>query len=206
MSNFDFDDFRARAATRLFSDDGALPVAGDHVLNPDFAPLVNKLTPAAVLIGIQGEGAGAEVVLTQRSLNLNKHSGQIAFPGGKVDQGDSSPAVTAMREACEEIGLHKSEVSILGYADRYMTGSGFDVVPVVAQIQRQQTYRPNPGEVEAVFSVPLAHLMDPQKFVRSSRMLGEKERYFYTIDYESWHIWGVTAGIIRTLYQRLYAG
>jgi 8-oxo-dGTP pyrophosphatase MutT (NUDIX family) len=161
--------------------------------------------PAAVLVPIVTHAAGATLLLTKRNEHLSQHAGQIAFPGGKIDALDASPSAAALREAREEIGLEATSIRPLGYLDAYLSSTGYRIVPVVAAIEPGQVLRLNPGEVDEAFEVPLSVLMTPAHHERHSREWRGRTRHFYAISYEERYIWGVTAGIIRNLYERLYA-
>lgn len=179
---------------------------GDHALNPDFAPDIRniKLRDAAVLVPVVETGQAAKVILTQRASHLRHHSGQVAFPGGKVDVDDISEEFTALREAEEEIGLGYNSAQILGQLPHYLSGSGFAIRPVLALVKQPYQLRANPDEVADIFEVPLSHLMNPANHHLESKMIGGQERHYYVIPFEKRIIWGVTAGIIRGIYERLY--
>jgi 8-oxo-dGTP pyrophosphatase MutT (NUDIX family) len=153
---------------------------------------------------VMREGAPA-ILLTERAAHLRTHSGQIAFPGGKMDAGDPSPLETALREAKEEIGLDRRDVEPLGYLDPYLSSSNFFVVPAVALVSPGLTLHPNPDEVAAVFEVPLAFLMDEVNHELHCREWNGRIRQYYAMPYGAHYIWGVTAGILRNMYERLYA-
>jgi 8-oxo-dGTP pyrophosphatase MutT (NUDIX family) len=180
---------------------------GDHILNPEIVAQVEtfKLRDAAVLVPVVDDGDEAHVIFTQRTATLRKHSGQIAFPGGKIDADDVSPEQAAMREAEEEIGLDGSFVETVGRLPNYLASTGFRIIPVLAVVQRGFELKPNPDEVDDVFEVPLSFLMNPSNHTRDRRMVDGLDRHFYRMPYETWMIWGITAGIVRTLYERLYA-
>ena len=201
---FSLDDFRERAARQnaLAPDAGF----GDHVLNPEFADMLraNASRDAAVLIGVSDDGGEARVLLTQRTEKLRTHSGQVAFPGGRIDPEDVSPEAAAMREAHEEVALDPALVTPIGRLPDYLTGSGYRIVPVLATIAPGQALTPNPDEVDAVFDVPLAFLMDPANHRMESRIWQGRERFYYTMPFGERFIWGVTAGIIRSMFERLY--
>ena len=206
------DAFLARAETRLshVPPGPGVPLSnprGDHDLQPEgfsVAPATPH-RPAAVLVPVIDRPEGVTLLFTKRAAHLRDHSGQVAFPGGKVDPEDTSPIDTALREAWEEIGLEREAVRPLGYLDPYLSGTGFLVVPVVGLVAREAVLRPNPAEVAACFEVPLAFLMDPARhLVRSAEWKG-RTRYFYAIPFAEHLIWGVTAGIVHNLYERLYA-
>ncbi len=204
MSAFSADDFRRRAVaeTGPFAGDEF----GDHRLNPDLRHLFVRegLRDAAVLVPVVDHGPEATVLLTQRSANLRNHSGQIAFPGGRIDPTDLSPEAAALRETREEIGLPAERIEVIGRLPDYVTGSGYRITPVLSIVRPGFALELNPAEVDAAFEVPLAFLMDPANHRRQSRIWNERERFFYEMPFGERYIWGVTAGIIRTLYERLY--
>nr|WP_232629587.1 CoA pyrophosphatase [Methylobacterium sp. Leaf118] len=180
---------------------------GDHDLDPGglaMAPAAPH-RHAAVLVPILDRPEGMSVLLTKRAAHLRDHSGQIAFPGGKVDPGDVSPIDTALREAREEIALPSEAVRPLGFLDPYLSATGFLVVPVVGLVAGDAVLTPNPEEVALVFEAPLAGLMDPARHLVRSRAWQGRTRYFYAIPHGEHLIWGVTAGIVHNLYERLYA-
>jgi 8-oxo-dGTP pyrophosphatase MutT (NUDIX family) len=160
-----------------------------------------RLRPVAVLIGLAAYPDEVRVILAQRTSALRLHSGQIAFPGGKIDARDSSPAAAALREAQEEIGLDPCHVEPLGYLDPYPTGTGFCIVPVVAKVATPITFEINPEEVDEAFEVPFAFLMDT---ANHHKEVEGKIRRFHAMPYGGRNIRGVTAGILRNLYERLY--
>ncbi len=184
-----------------------LPSQGDHQLNDHLVTAMGKLRPraAAVLIGLVAHQDEVSVVLTTRASALKVHSGQIAFPGGKIETTDSSPLAAALREAFEEIGLEASYVEPIGYLDPYLTGTGFLIQPVVAKITPGFELHINPGEVEDAFEVPLSFLMNADHHeLRSGEAPGGLSRQFYAMRYGERLIWGATANILRNLYERLY--
>lgn len=158
-----------------------------------------------MLVPVIDRPAEATVLLTHRVETLRAHSGQIAFPGGRIDPGDRSPAAAALREAWEEIGLAERHVMPLGYLDPYLTGTGYLVVPTVAVVTPPFELSLNPSEVADAFEVPLAFLMEPANHQRHSRDFGGTLRQFYAMPYAERFIWGATAGMLRNLYERLYA-
>ena len=208
---FDAQGFRERAHSHnpdhAFGAEPAHLGHGDHVLNPDLVSgLVGaKLREAAVLVPVIDAGPDARVILTRRAVAMRKHSGQVAFPGGAVDPEDGSAEIAAMREAEEEIGLDRRFVEPVGRLPVYMTTTGFRITPVLAVVRPGFAITANPDEVDAVFETPLSFLMDPANHRRESRVWDDIERHYYVMPYGEHHIWGVTAGIIRTMYERLYA-
>ena len=179
---------------------------GDYILNPNARDALRgqDLRDAAVLIAIVQHTSNPTVILTKRSENLRKHTGQIAFPGGTIDAGETA-IQAALREAEEEIGLPRNIPQIIGQLPDYVSGSGFRIKPVVALVTLNQDYIINPDEVAEVFEVPLAFLMNPENHIRSSREWQGVERFYYEMPFERHRIWGVTAGIIRAFYERVYA-
>lgn len=213
VAAFSADDFRARARARLSPvpsatafDSAILPDHGDYRLNAaDMdADLLARARPAAVLVPAVARPHGVSLILTERTAHLRAHSGQVAFPGGKIDASDASPAAAALREAQEEIGLDPAGVETIGYLDPYITTSGYRILPVVGVVAPEAAYAANPEEVARVFEAPLSFLMEPANHQRGSRLWEGRERFFYVMPYGEHYIWGVTAGIIRALYERLY--
>ena len=180
---------------------------GDFLINPDMWVSLEglKLKDAAVLVPVVDDGAEARVILTQRTTKLRKHSGQIAFPGGAIDPDDISPERAALREAEEEIGLAPEYVETVARLPQYLSATGFRITPVLSVVRPGFDLSLNRDEVDSVFEVPLAFLMDPVNHGRDSGVWQGIERHFYRMPYEDRMIWGITAGILRTLYERLYA-
>lgn len=197
----------ARLAARLRPEPPGLDEAdgapgGDHVLDAEWRPAASP-KPAAVLVGVVCRPEPT-VLLTRRSTALRSHSGQIAFPGGRVDPSDPSPLAAALREAEEEIGLDRALVRPLGYLDAYLSGSGYMVMPVVAQVEPGFALRLNPFEVDEAFEVPLGFLMDEANYELHAREWNGRIRQYHAIPYERHYIWGVTAGILRNMYERYH--
>ncbi len=161
------------------------------------------LTPAAVLFPIVLREAGHTVLLTQRTAHLRDHAGQISFPGGRVELDDLSPVHTALRETEEEIGLPRERIEVLGFLPEYRTGTGFRVTPVVGLVQPPFVLHPDPFEVAEVFEVPLAFLLDPDNHQDHSMHYRGALRHFFAMPYGDYFIWGATAGMIRSLTERL---
>ena len=179
---------------------------GDHELEMDGRPYVIPALPkpAAVLVPVVMHADEPTVLLTERASSLRDHSGQIAFPGGKVDADDPSPLDTALREAEEEIGLDRRHVRHLGYLDSYLSSSGYIVFPAVALVAPPFDLTLNTHEVADAFEVPLAFLMDERNHEIHAREWKGRIRQYYAIPFRERYIWGVTAGILRNLYVRLY--
>lgn len=161
-----------------------------------------KHRAAAVLIPITNRSEPG-VILTQRPSWLRAHAGQVAFPGGKLDETDADHIAAALREANEELSIPPSEVQILGVADTYYSGSGYSIAPVVGVIPPDLPLRPSPEEVEDWFEVPIAFLLDPANSVRKEAEWNGQKRTYYDIQWGERRIWGVTAGIISNLVRRL---
>jgi 8-oxo-dGTP pyrophosphatase MutT (NUDIX family) len=190
-------------AARALAHDVSTP-GGDHILNPDLANVPATYRDAAVLIPVVAREPEATVIMTLRTADLPSHAGQIAFPGGKIDPGDASPADAALREASEEIALDRRFVTLIGTLAPYLSRTGYRIVPVLGRVDPAYTFQPNPAEVADVFEVPLAFLMDPAHHRRATRIFYGKERAFYEIPFGERYIWGVSAGIIRGLWERIY--
>lgn len=201
------DDFLARARARLLREPDLTGEAprGDHELTPEYRALVDALPvrAAAVLIPVIARERPS-VLLTLRSAHLPSHAGQISFPGGKIDPDDAGPLDAALREAEEEVGLSRTLVSPLGYLDAYLSRTGFRIVPVVGIVRPEFGLTLNPGEVDEAFEVPLDFLMSPDNHQRESREWLGLMRTFHAMTYEKRRIWGITAGILRSLYERIY--
>ena len=157
---------------------------------------------AAVLIPIT-DRAEPGVILTQRPKWLRSHAGQVAFPGGKVDDTDENSIFAALREAEEELNIPPARVEVIGVADTYYSGSGFSIAPVVGIIPPDLELQPNPQEVEDWFEVPLAFLLDPANSIKKETNWNGQQRSYYDMQWGERRIWGVTAGIIANLVRRL---
>jgi 8-oxo-dGTP pyrophosphatase MutT (NUDIX family) len=204
-----FDRARARLTLDVpqsLTDPRAEGARGDLDLNPDVWQRagVKATKPAAVLVPIIDRGEPT-VLLTLRTAELTSHAGQVAFPGGKIDPGDASPVAAALREAKEETGLASGFIEPIGYLDLYLTFSGFRILPTVALVKPDFTLEPNPREVVETFEVPLKFLMTPGNHQRKTRDWNGFARDYYAIPFENRYIWGITAGILRNLYDRVCA-
>lgn len=206
-------DFFARAKKRLtldvpqgIADPNVIPRRGDHDIDPVLKAIadVRPIKPAAVLVPVV-EREQPMVLLTQRTAHLTDHAGQISFPGGKIDAGDATPANAALREAEEEIGLDRAFIEPVGYLDLYLTTRGYRIVPLVARVRGDFSLTLNKAEVDDAFEVPLAFLMEPANHRRHSREWNGMQRSYIEIKFGERNIWGVTAGILRNLHERIYA-
>lgn len=176
---------------------------GDHDLNDADMRPSPPLVPAAVLVPLVERDHGYTVLLTQRSADLSKHAGQISFPGGRIEAEDGSPALAALREAEEEIGLTADFVDVIGDLDTYEVRTGFEVFPIVGLVRAGFDIKIDPGEVAEVFEVPLSFVLNPGNHHRQGRMFYGKTRYFYVLPFEDRYIWGATAGMLINLYEVL---
>lgn len=187
------------------TDVSTLPLSvGDYRLNPS-APVRSGYTPAAVLVPLVDRPEGMTVLLTLRTDHLNDHAGQVSFPGGRVEPTDRDTVETALRETEEEIGLGREHVEVLGYLERYRTVTGFDIEPVVGLIKPEFVLKPDPFEVAEIFEVDFELVLCKENFRRETLVFQGRERYFYEIPHARHHIWGATAGILRTLCLRAQA-
>ena len=205
------EDFFHRARTRLtlevptaLNDPSAQAKRGDLDLDPVAWERagVTATRPAAVLVPVVDRSEPA-VLLTLRT-ELPSHPGQIAFPGGKIDPGDATPLAAALREADEEIGLDAALIEPIGYLDLYLTFTGFRILPVLARVIPNYQLRINASEVADAFEVPLAFVMDEANHARKSRDWKGVTRHYYEMPFGERYIWGVTAGILRNLYEKIY--
>ena len=165
---------------------------------------LTPLRPAAVLLPVVDRPGGLTVLLTLRASDLRAHSGQVAFPGGKIDAGET-PCEAALREAQEEIGLEERFVEPLGWLDPYFTGTGFRVAPLVALVEPSFELAVNKLEVDEVFETPFAFLMDAANHRLEEREWQGRRRRYYAMPHDGRYIWGATAGILRNLYEKLFS-
>ncbi len=198
-------DLRSRVA-RLLTDEPSYWQSSDEDMNVKarLLPENTKLKPAAVLVPLISRDGTLSVLLTQRTETLSNHAGQIAFPGGRIDAGETA-VDAALREAEEEVALERRYVEPLGYLDGYLTVTGYLVKPVVALVQPEHSTSPQEQEVADVFEVPLEFLMNKSNMRIDTREFKGLQRRYYAFPYGERYIWGATAGMIKNLYDRLYA-
>jgi 8-oxo-dGTP pyrophosphatase MutT (NUDIX family) len=205
-------EFYDRARARLsfdvppgLIDPNIIPETGDPGTDKMLEIMAREapVRPAAVLIPIV-DHKEPTVLLTQRSPHLKEHSGQVAFPGGKIDATDASPLDAALREAQEEVGLDRSFIEPIGYLGVYGTGFGFRILPTLARVKPGFELTINHSEVDDAFEVPLSFLMNPANHQLRSKEFRGMERTYYEMPFAERYIWGATAGILRVLYERIY--
>ncbi len=178
-------------------------------LVPDWIPDIpfhDPPAPAAVLIALVERTSGIGVVFTLRSKGLRAHSGQIAFPGGKLDEDDANPGAGALREAQEEIGLDQNKAKILGYMPSYLTGTNYLIIPVVAKVQGDAKFKANPLEVDEVFEIPLDFILREESFSTFAIERGGRVHKTWQLNHDEHVIWGITANLIRNFRDLIIAG
>ncbi len=196
------DDLIERIRLRLLPN----PQAAEETatLTPDWMPEGGFSGPprdAAVLIALVRRSDMLSVLYTERSPDLRSHSGQVAFPGGKIDPEDSGPGAAALREAHEEVALEAADARILGYLPAYFTGSNYLITPVVAEVRPSHAFMANPGEVKTVFEVPLSLIMSEEGFGTFRIKRRDVEHTTWQIAHEGQVIWGITANLTRRFYE-----
>jgi 8-oxo-dGTP pyrophosphatase MutT (NUDIX family) len=181
------------------------PLGSDFSLNGVIPP-PETYRAAAVLIPLVNHAEGLTVLLTQRTEDMPSHAGQISFPGGRRQAGDVDAVDTALRETREEVGLERRFVTVLGILDRYRTGTGYEITPVVGLVTPGFVVHADPREVADVFEVPLTHFLDEANHRLESRVWKDRERRYYAMPFGERYIWGATAGMLKNLQHALTAG
>ena len=169
----------------------------------EFAEMTKDLRLAAVLVPLVEHAEEPSILLTRRADHLDKHSGQVAFPGGKVEESDASPIATALREAEEEIGLDPDYVEVAGVLDTYQTGTGFLILPVVGFVRPGFSLTPDANEVADIFEVPASIALTEASYKTDSGEWKGRMRNFYSMDYQGYNIWGATAGMLMHISRRI---
>ena len=195
------DSVSALPADRPASPTTPAPVS-DFDLNPAARPS-RSLTPAAVLVPLVERDGGLQVLLTQRTSHLRDHPGQISFPGGRIETGDSGPVAAALRETEEEVGITSRFITPCGCLDDYETSTGYRVTPVVGFVRTGFELRPDSFEVADVFEVPLQFLLADGNCQTHDYLRGGERRYYYVFEYGPRYIWGATAGMLVNLIRRI---
>ncbi|HYD06050.1 MAG TPA: CoA pyrophosphatase [Reyranella sp.] len=176
----------------------APPIGSDFSLS-GVVPVPETWKPAAVLVPLVNRTEGVTVLLTQRTADMPSHAGQIAFPGGRRQDGEDAVAA-ALRETEEEVGIGRDFVDVVGAVDLYRTGTGFEITPIVGILAPGFTIRADPREVADVFEVPLEHFLDEVNHRLDSRQYQGRERRYYAMPYGERYIWGATAGMLKNLH------
>jgi len=181
----------------------ATPAAQALAGDPGTGGEAGALTPASVLVPIVAREESLTVLFTRRTEHLRAHSGQISFPGGRVEPGDPGPTATALRETQEEIGLAPERIEVIGTLPEYRTRTGYRVTPVVGVVAPPFTLQADAREVDAVFEVPLSFLLDPRNHQRHAREFQGRMISYYAMPWREHYIWGATAAMLVNLYLRL---
>jgi len=190
---------------RRSNEDAEIDDLDDDQRNP-FVSGDKPLRSAAVLVPLVNRQDEITVLLTKRSEHLSKHAGQISFPGGRVDDTDTGPTHTALRETEEEVGIGRHQIDIIGQLDDYIVGTGYLVSPIVGFIEPPFTVVPQEEEVAEIFEAPLSFVTHPENFERYTRQFDQGVRSFFAVQWNDYFIWGATAGMLRDLSQRLWNG
>ncbi len=195
---------RQRAPFSLSAD--ARLLASDADLTPDVPPRHKKrATPraASVLVPFIEREEGFSVLLTTRTQHLPDHAGEVSLPGGGREAHDEDAIATALRETEEEVGIARTHIDVLGQLPHYQTGTGFLVTPVLGVIKAPYDMAADPHEVDEVFEVPLAHVMEKRNRQKLTRRFGDHDYQFYAMPYGDYYIWGVTAALFVNLRRAL---
>lgn len=175
----------------------------DDLNQAEIEEMTKDLRLAAVLVPLVEHADEPSILLTRRADHLDKHSGQVAFPGGKVEDSDATPIAAALRETEEEIGLDASHIEIAGVLDTYQTGTGFLILPVVGFVKPGFTLTPDKNEVADVFEVPAHIALSTQNWKTDSGEWKGRMWNFYSMDYQGYNIWGATAGMLMHMSRRI---
>ena len=181
------------------------PLGSDFSLN-GVVPRPTTFRPAAVLVPLVRRELEITVLLTQRTAEMPSHAGQIAFPGGRPQKEDADAEATALRETEEEVGVSRKFIEVIGPVDHYLTGTGYEITPVVGIVTPGFTIHADPREVADVFEVPLSHFLDEKNHRIDSRVWQGRERRYYAMPYGERYIWGATAGMLKNLHFVLNGG
>jgi 8-oxo-dGTP pyrophosphatase MutT (NUDIX family) len=181
------------------------PLRGDFDFNPSLRPQPPRVLMAAAVLMPIIAGPTPRVLFTQRSAHLARHAGQVSFPGGRADEGDVSLVQTALRETHEETGIEPAFVTVAGFLDTYETGTGFAILPVVGVLSEGFALRPGVEEVEKIFEVPLAFLLDAKNREQGHGQWQGHKRTYYAYHYEGHRIWGATAAMVVNFAERFNA-
>lgn len=176
---------------------------GDRAVTPDMTQPSTALRPAAVLVPLIDHANGMAVLLTQRTAHLTAHAGQISFPGGRIEADDTDAVAAALRETEEEVGLPRDHITVIGRLDTYITGTGFEITPVVGIVAPPYPLSIDPYEVAEAFEVPLDYIRDPRNHQRVERESAGRRRVFFVLPYQGRNIWGATAGMLVNLAEVL---
>lgn len=196
-----------RIASRLLAEPETVEPGSGFL--PDWepdVPFTRPPVPAAVLVALVRRAEGHTVLYTERSPDLRAHSGQVAFPGGKIDPEDSGPGAAAIREAGEEVDMRPGDVRILGYMPHYYTGTNYLITPVVAEVVPSGLFTPNPNEVDAVFEVPLGLIAREETWGRFRVARNGQTHETWQIKHDGHTIWGITANLTRRFHDLALAG
>lgn len=168
----------------------------------NFPGFKQPIKEAAVLVSFLNRDETPNIVLTKRTLSLSNHKGQIAFPGGRIDEDDLSPAHAAMRETNEEIGIKQAQIKLLGKLPIYQTVTGYNITPIVGELFPPYIFNKAKEEVDEIFELPFHFMMDLNNFKRETITFENKRREFWSLKFEDYYIWGATAAILRELAGR----
>ena len=175
----------------------------DDLNQAEIEEMTKDLRLAAVLVPLVEHADEPTILLTRRADHLEKHSGQVAFPGGKVEDNDATPIAAALRETEEEIGLDPSHIEVAGVLDTYQTGTGFLILPVVGFVKPGFTLTPDKNEVADVFEVPAHIALSSQNWKTDSGEWKGRMWNFYSMHYRGYNIWGATAGMLMHMSRRI---